>query len=675
MNSRFRLAARRCVRIARAIARLAAVVLSLTLTIAGCSPDPFDGPAAPDSAANRAGETERVESKPSAASSVPSARQTDTAGHKQSNSGDRRSEDQNLSPTSTAVPSESTESLAAHDATADLPPWVTSITEIADTGPLIEGYIGSPMWSPRSDRLAFEESHKCSWLPAFCDSDLLVADADGTRLMRSPIAVSEFTNWSPDGSRLVYAALRHRREAVWIPWILDVDSLARYQLGGSDEYYSDFTWTPHYDNVSFFWSPDGSQLVFAKRAHGKFHDHLVLWTTDSEGRQPMRIAAFPRLHEFMTWNVHWSPDSTRFLVTVSSRLDRHELWIVESETGEIEFIDDGDSVTAGWSPDGSYIWSSVELYTNGHELQVFEANGRQRWFPHPPDRSTSEPLHRSTSEILPNWSPDGSSLWFVSSPEVGLDQLILWDVRGGTIEQLAAGNPTWASWSPSGESMLYVNEDTDNSLEFKMAGSDGTTPSLITQGTAVNGAWSPDSSRFWYAVTRSSEPAELRIAHADKSTDTSLARAPAPGATWRADWSPDGSKIAFLSDAESDGFPEQLWVAESDGSGVRLLADVSAQLADESERVRGIFGRWSASSSHFWFIVWTSRDQETFDLDPPDIELWVSSIASGATDLIAAGETIWWTWSPDARHVAYAVDNGNHPFYFGELWIARSDDP
>ena len=116
-------------------------------------------------------------------------------------------------------------------------------------------------------------------------------------------------------------------------------------------------------------------------------------------------------------------------------------------------------------------------------------------------------------------------------------------------------------------------------------------------------------------------------------------------------WSPDGKKIAFVSDRE--GSP-QIWVMNSDGSNQKRLT------------YQGKYNqspRWSPNGD---LIVFSSRDEkyvfDIFTIDPND--------PSKITRLTQnQGNNVEPSWSPDGRHIVFSSTRTGR----SELYIMTSD--
>lgn len=95
-------------------------------------------------------------------------------------------------------------------------------------------------------------------------------------------------------------------------------------------------------------------------------------------------------------------------------------------------------------------------------------------------------------------------------------------------------------------------------------GADGTRARLLVH-SAYSPAWSPDGSRLAFVSRRSNrdQQGEVYVMNANGSGQKRLTRR--AGDDWAPDFSRDGARIAFTQ------LPGTIWVMDADGSGLRKL--------------------------------------------------------------------------------------------------------
>lgn len=240
--------------------------------------------------------------------------------------------------------------------------------------------------------------------------------------------------------------------------------------------------------------------------------------------------------------------------------DQCDIWVMNSDgSGQTNLTNttDRNEVGPAWSPDGLRIaffegWST---YT----LNVMNADGSNMTA-----HSTSISTPRSAA---PAWSPGGTQLAFQAS---------LPDANGGTRAEIVAFE-------------LASGTETVVSPPVDFGGG------LLLDAEEIEPAWSPDGGRIayasvrpeWYADPVTGEPqegaqweivivepdgsGEVVVSAGDAGTDRANFleedRAPA--------WSPDGSQLAFMSQAQVPSCcgPWQIWVVNRDGTGAINLTN------------------------------------------------------------------------------------------------------
>lgn len=180
--------------------------------------------------------------------------------------------------------------------------------------------------------------------------------------------------------------------------------------------------------------------------------------------------------------------------------------------------------------------------------------------------------HNATADNGPEWSPDGRRLEYAT--DGGFAVITAGGKPVGTFT--GAWSPTWA---PDGRRLAYLRPTgMFRDMDLFVAHADGTGEVQLTHEAERQWApdWSPDGSRI--ALSWGSEAGQIPhdanvvVINADGSGRTQLTHVPqdfSGGGALVPTWSPDGRRIAFTLDGDSD----EVRLVNADGTGERRLTD------------------------------------------------------------------------------------------------------
>jgi len=378
---------------------------------------------------------------------------------------------------------------------------------------------------------------------------------EGTDMEASP---------SPDG--------RHVALQLWSHiWIVDTGN-------GKARRLTDAVTRPD-EHMSPRWSPDGASVVFSSmRSDGG------LFVVPVSGGEPRQLT----FHD-LDFQPDWSPDGRTIVFWGAGR---GGLWTVPAQGGSARKIesDAEDAQSPAWSPDGRWI---VCIRQGGVAAMASDGSAVRQITNGPADQS-------------PSWSPDGRKLFFIS-PKAGEPQVWSVPVEGGDPTQLTDDRDLAGyapHWMPGSNLLVYVaggkirTLDTESrvrgtipfSARMTLARSSYTrrSPELRGPGQTlpVRGicrpAPSPDGRLIAFAAL-----GDLWLRHADGKSEQVTS---GPEDDAEPAWSPDGSKLAYVSNR---GGEYQVWALDL---ADRLRRQVTTTASDAATPL------WQPSGEHIIFV-------------------------------------------------------------------------
>ncbi|HXX15857.1 MAG TPA: CehA/McbA family metallohydrolase [Candidatus Eremiobacteraceae bacterium] len=251
---------------------------------------------------------------------------------------------------------------------------------------------------------------------------------------------------------------------------------------------------------SLTWSPDSQELLYSMGGS--------LWRQKVNAKEAQQLTDGPGYD----YQPDWSPDG-KSVVYVSYQKDAMELWVLDVASGRSTQLTTGGAVNVEprWSPDGKKIvWVSTRYHKRFHVFIAEVEAGRLK----NATRLTGEtrsPLPRYyysayDMEINPVWTRDGKEILFVSNRGHIYGTGGFWRMKaqpGAEAQEIHYEETSWKArpdFSPDGSRMVYssyIGREWQNLWVLPANGGDAF-PISYGSWDQSNARWSPDGTKIAY---------------------------------------------------------------------------------------------------------------------------------------------------------------------------------
>jgi Tol biopolymer transport system component len=327
----------------------------------------------------------------------------------------------------------------------------------------------------------------------------------------------------------------------WLPWV--------FALTMSFSILTSFT---EYAHPAIETWPGMTPVSLAERSS--------LLLVEANGRSQTRV---PLDVAENVWLPDFFPDGSRLVVSTSNG-ETGALYIIDRETWEATKLWEGSGEFhhPEVSPDGSRVVFTAPGPDDSPDIFLIDVN----------DGSIVQLTDSPAVDWGPTWSPDGTSITFVSDRD-GDGDLYTIPSAGGETTQLTnlEGNEASPSWSPD-SSRIAFDSGSDFDLDVFVMNADGSglTALAETESTESGPSWSPDGRSIAFSSNGDGN-VDLYLFDLDSGESTNLTRNPAAHEGWGGiAWADDGSIIATNTSGWMEGFTEP-FVRESLGVASMLV--------------------------------------------------------------------------------------------------------
>lgn len=403
-------------------------------------------------------------------------------------------------------------------------------------------------------------------------------------------------------------------------------------------------------------SPDGEWIAFT----GQYDGDEQVYVMPSRGGAPTQLTFYPAEGPMPPrWGYDnqvygWTPDGARVLFR--SYRDGWDwgaprLFTVAASGGLPEVLPMPSAGAGAFSPDGGKVVYSP-LFRDFRSWKRYQGGWAQDlWVFDLATNAARNVTEHARSDRDPMWI--GDSIWFASDRDDKLN-LYRYDVAGRETTQVTTHSRwdvRWPSAAPDGRivyelggALRVLDTASGQSLELDVeVHDDGVAmrPARIDVADQIEGYdLSPKAERVLFVAR-----GDVFTVPASDGVVRNLTRS-SDAHEREAAWSPDGKRIAWVSDATGE---EEIWVAPHDGAGpaVQVTQNTAGRLYDL---------RWSPDSVHLAYVTKEGM-LEVVDVDSKETVEVHQEPFGRLSDHV---------WSPNGGWIAFS---SNDPNELSAIWL------
>ena len=288
----------------------------------------------------------------------------------------------------------------------------------------------------------------------------------------------------------------------------------------------------------------------------------------------MRVAALVAILLSSSITLAAGAATPRPILVTASAGGRSDVFVTDSDgSGRISLTaGSGRAWNPAWSPDGSSV-----VFVSDRDTGV---SGPGDLYVAAADGSSLRRLTTSGNNAHPTWSPDGATIAYLA----GSPPTDVWLVPagGGTSQRLTSDGVSQRSdlsWSPDGSRLLDAQYEWESGWLVTVL--DAATGSVLAHVPGTDPVWSPDGTRIAY----SDSAGRVAVMNADGTASKELTDLASDSPVW----SPDGSRVLFRATVTERSLPStrygypsrtDLYAASADGAGtpIRLTGSFDSEV-------------------------------------------------------------------------------------------------
>jgi Tol biopolymer transport system component len=396
-------------------------------------------------------------------------------------------------------------------------------------------------------------------------------------------------------------------------------------------------------------SPDGKHLAYVWG--GPDGNNYDIYIRDLYGSIPKRMTQSPAqdLHPA------WSPDQSVLaylrstprggeIRQLSLQGEDRKITEIAGYTESVAYpLHNTCSVGPVWSFDGRHLLFSEQKDSTSSLVLLDLRNG---------NRQTLTETKAPAQECYPIFSADGTQIAFIRYESSFAADLYVLDLNTKAIRRLTQGwgNMRGVTWDPDGQDLILTGNRFKHGVSLWRIPQEGGEPLEIPAGTrhVYQPFFSPKAQML--AFTSYITQTDIAI-FSLKEPQQAHVLFPSPLRSDSAQFSPNGKRIAFLTDRLGHW---QIWMGSPDGSGLFQLTHLSG------ERIGAL--RWSPDGQRLAIDINRNNKVRVVLIDAD---------TGGAVDLASTGfegsSQFSPTWSADGKSIYFTSDRGGR----SRLWKAE----